>query len=298
MGIRQGEPEWKHQVNDALRELQPEIDRILDEYGVPRLDQQGRLWAHGHRRRRASSSRRRAAEPSADGGTAEVPEPAAYRMDKYRAPTPATLQGATVLDTARVAEADRRAAAGARRRAGAARKPPGRTQGQLWIEPKRLDIPGSVWLPNTGFGELPPETASWFAAGSERLTGGDKARPIVFYCERQCWMSWNAARRPDRARLHRGQLVPRRRPGLARRRARTRARQARAVAGRSADRHQLSPPHRRASGDRPMPFRVACLLLLLLAPAGAASPGHDEPCRPRLAAHERGRADARRRQRR
>ena len=29
----------------------------------------------------------------------------------------------------------------------------------------------------------------------ERLTGGDKAAPVVFYCDPSCWMSWNAAKR-------------------------------------------------------------------------------------------------------
>ena len=29
----------------------------------------------------------------------------------------------------------------------------------------------------------------------ERLTGDDRGRPIVFFCEPDCWMSWNAALR-------------------------------------------------------------------------------------------------------
>ena len=28
-----------------------------------------------------------------------------------------------------------------------------------------------------------------------KLTGGDKNRPVVFYCDANCWMSWNAAKR-------------------------------------------------------------------------------------------------------
>ena len=27
------------------------------------------------------------------------------------------------------------------------------------------------------------------------LTGGDPAKPVVIYCLRDCWMSWNAAKR-------------------------------------------------------------------------------------------------------
>jgi hypothetical protein len=45
MGIRRDEPDWKHEINDLIRQLQPEIDRILLDYGVPLLDRQGRLIA-------------------------------------------------------------------------------------------------------------------------------------------------------------------------------------------------------------------------------------------------------------
>ena len=27
------------------------------------------------------------------------------------------------------------------------------------------------------------------------LTGGDRAKPLVFYCLADCWMSWNATKR-------------------------------------------------------------------------------------------------------
>ncbi|MDF1585449.1 quinoprotein dehydrogenase-associated putative ABC transporter substrate-binding protein [Marinimicrococcus flavescens] len=180
LGIRHGEPAWKHRLNDALRELGPQIDTILDEFGVPRLDNRGRLqgpWAE-------------AALPSAT-----VPEPDGYRMEAYRGPVPATLRGATVLDTS-----------GLRRLIAEQqpllvdvlpkpRRPPQRDPGQLWVEPVRQHLPGSVWLPNTGYGELSREFAGYFRRELERLTDGDRTKPLVFYCDPQCWMSWNAARR-------------------------------------------------------------------------------------------------------
>jgi quinoprotein dehydrogenase-associated probable ABC transporter substrate-binding protein len=45
MGIRNNEPDWKHEINGLIQQLQPEIDRILLDYGVPLLDRQGRLIA-------------------------------------------------------------------------------------------------------------------------------------------------------------------------------------------------------------------------------------------------------------
>jgi len=43
MAVRVNEPKWKRQLNDILERLQPKIDVILQEYGVPLLDEQGRL---------------------------------------------------------------------------------------------------------------------------------------------------------------------------------------------------------------------------------------------------------------
>ena len=37
--------------------------------------------------------------------------------------------------------------------------------------------------------------AAYFHDALAALTLGDPARPLVFYCEANCWMSWNAARR-------------------------------------------------------------------------------------------------------
>jgi quinoprotein dehydrogenase-associated probable ABC transporter substrate-binding protein len=42
MGVRPGEPEWRHRLNAALEKHRPEIDRLLADYGVPMLDEQGR----------------------------------------------------------------------------------------------------------------------------------------------------------------------------------------------------------------------------------------------------------------
>ena len=38
-GIRAGELNWKHQLNDFIASEQPEINRILLEFGVPLLDE-------------------------------------------------------------------------------------------------------------------------------------------------------------------------------------------------------------------------------------------------------------------
>lgn len=43
MGVRANEPDWRRRINQAVQRHQPEITAVLREYGVPLLDEQGRL---------------------------------------------------------------------------------------------------------------------------------------------------------------------------------------------------------------------------------------------------------------
>ena len=122
-----------------------------------------------------------------------VPEPEGYRMDKFRAPVPATLKGATVVSTKEV-----EALGGTAILIDVLPRPPkpaGLKEGTIWRPRPRSNIPGSVWLPNTGFGVLPISVEAYFRDNLARLTEGDPARKLVFYCLADCWMSWNAAKR-------------------------------------------------------------------------------------------------------
>ena len=122
-------------------------------------------------------------------------EPDGYRSDNYRAPVPATLAGARVLETTE-AEAIWRAKGGAfidvlpR-----APKPKNLPEGTVWRDMPRKNIPGSTWLPDTGYGVLPPAMDDYFQRGLARAARGDKAALLVIYCLADCWMSWNAAKR-------------------------------------------------------------------------------------------------------
>jgi len=124
-----------------------------------------------------------------------VEEPAGYRMDEYRAPVPDTLAGATVVDAA---------GAFALWQAGATAfidvlprppKPDNLPKGTIWHEKPRDSIPGAIWLPNVGYGDIAEETAEYFRAGLSAATGGDPGHPVLFFCLADCWMSWNAAKR-------------------------------------------------------------------------------------------------------
>jgi quinoprotein dehydrogenase-associated probable ABC transporter substrate-binding protein len=45
MGVRANEPDWRRQINAVIQKRQADITAILRDYGVPLLDEQGRLTA-------------------------------------------------------------------------------------------------------------------------------------------------------------------------------------------------------------------------------------------------------------
>ena len=124
-----------------------------------------------------------------------VPEPDGYRTDNYRAAVPATLAGVRVLTTAE-AEAIWRAGSGVFLDVlPRAPTPPNLPAGTVWRDKPRLNIPGSIWLPDTGYGKLAEPTEVYLRRGLERVSHGNKAALLVIYCQENCWMSWNAAKR-------------------------------------------------------------------------------------------------------
>jgi PQQ-dependent catabolism-associated CXXCW motif protein len=123
------------------------------------------------------------------------PEPEGYRTDNYRAPVPATLVGVRVLATEE-AEAIWRSGAGVfidvlpR-----PPKPQNLPAGTIWRDKPRLNIPGSMWLPDAGYGTLAAATEEYLRHGLARASSGNNAALLVIYCQADCWMSWNAAKR-------------------------------------------------------------------------------------------------------
>jgi len=122
---------------------------------------------------------------------------AGYRIDAFRAPVPAKVQGAKTLDT----EGLRRLLT-ARPDATvlidvlpAPPRPPRLANGTLWLPTPHQSLPAANWLPNVGYGRLSDALEHYFRSNLERLTDADKHRAVVIFCQADCWMSWNAARR-------------------------------------------------------------------------------------------------------
>lgn len=124
-----------------------------------------------------------------------VPEPEGYRTDDYRARVPATLAGARVLTTAEAEVIWRAGTAVFIDVLPRPPKPQNLPAGTVWRDNPRLNIPGSVWLPDTGYGKLARSTEDYLRLGLDRASGGNKAALLVVYCQEDCWMSWNAAKR-------------------------------------------------------------------------------------------------------
>ena len=115
--------------------------------------------------------------PPARAGQGVVPEPEGYHGEPYRAPVPATLRGAEVVDDA---------AAHALWRAGipfldllpTPVRPANLPPGTLWRDPPHETIPGAIWLANTGYDALDPETEAYFRAALARVSDGRKDAPL------------------------------------------------------------------------------------------------------------------------
>lgn len=123
-----------------------------------------------------------------------VPEPPGYRMQDYRGTTPTSLAGARVVTTPEAEKLWKSGAAFVDVLPHAPR-PANLPPGTIWHEKPRMDIPGSVWLPDTGYGALALSTERYLRDGLGRITQGDRTRWVVIYCQKDCWMSWNAAKR-------------------------------------------------------------------------------------------------------
>ena len=121
------------------------------------------------------------------------------RIHHYTDPVPDYVPGGTVLDTAgvkdlidsgRVALIDVLSISGARY---------DELDGSWSGYEPRYNIPGSIWLPNVGFGRPSPDMLKYFLDETSEATNGDWDYPILIYCVGDCWMGWNAVQHLARA---------------------------------------------------------------------------------------------------
>jgi len=121
-------------------------------------------------------------------------EPAGFRTEHYRAPTPQTITGGTMIS---VQEAKKIHDAG-----DAIFVDTYETRVQWMADFKEWAIgegheslPGAFWLPGTGIHPLKPMMEKFLKDSLFEITKGDKSRKIVVFCRSDCWLGWNVARK-------------------------------------------------------------------------------------------------------
>ena len=133
---------------------------------------------------------------AADPAHVSVPEPSGYWTGPTNSPVPATLSGATVITSARrlntLLQRQHPALIDV---SNAPRRPDNMAPGALWLPLPHHAIPGTVWVPGPGAGEIPAPVEDFFRQQLARATRNDPTRPVVIYCHKSCWLSWNAAKR-------------------------------------------------------------------------------------------------------
>ncbi len=124
-----------------------------------------------------------------------VDEPDGYRLENYDDVVPDTLKGAKVVEAEQVRDLRDDRGAVIIDVIPAQRRPDFLPENQVWIPVPHKGVPGSLWLPDIGYGVLSDVTLAYFFDNLETATDKDKSHPVVFYCRDNCWMSWNAAKR-------------------------------------------------------------------------------------------------------
>ncbi|MCP3869184.1 MAG: thioredoxin fold domain-containing protein [Gammaproteobacteria bacterium] len=121
-----------------------------------------------------------------------------YRMARYRAPLPDAPPAGQRISTGELAELIAREKPLLIDVQAVTVRPETKEFGISWLPGKeRWHIPGSIWLPNVGYGRLEPGMLAYLQGNLQRLTRGDPSVPLVFYCVVDCWMSWNTVKRAE-----------------------------------------------------------------------------------------------------
>jgi PQQ-dependent catabolism-associated CXXCW motif protein len=121
------------------------------------------------------------------------PEPAGIWTGSLQGAVPATIAGGKVVDASAVETLVAQEQAILVDVAPWPHKPA--NAADTWTPPPHRSLPGAVWLPDVGNGEIPLALDAWYQAQLAALTRSDRGKPVVIFCHPNCWASWNAAKR-------------------------------------------------------------------------------------------------------
>lgn len=131
----------------------------------------------------------------ASAGDANFDELTGYRIARYRAALPDTVPGGKRLyteDVEKLFKEGKVVFVDVMPSTGASYDP---KTGKWRLIKSRENIPGSIWLPDVGRGRLSTTLLRYFEENLARISNSDKSRALLFYCQSDCWMAWNAVKR-------------------------------------------------------------------------------------------------------
>lgn len=135
-----------------------------------------------------------AASARADEDAATFDPVTGFRIAHYRAPVPPTVPGGTRIDLDKTDELLKSGAVLIDVMPSEGAGPDPKT-GAWRLSHQHATIPGATWLPDVGRGTITPQMDAYLLDNLTRLTAGDKAKPLILFCQADCWMAWNAVQR-------------------------------------------------------------------------------------------------------
>lgn len=120
-------------------------------------------------------------------------EPAGFWTGPINSPVPRTLTGGKVIHARELASLLKRRHPIVIDASNAPRRP--ENFSGTWLPLPHQAIPGAVWIPGSGLGELPASLDEYYRTRLAALSGNDLSHPVVIYCHERCWLSWNGAKR-------------------------------------------------------------------------------------------------------
>src|SRR5262245_28550162 len=127
---------------------------------------------------------------TAKTGPEVIPEePADYWTGPINGPVPATLSGGTVISTDALSELLKDSNVVLVDVSNLPHRPDKLAEGAVWLPKPHQIIPGSLWIPGAGVGNIAPDVDSTFRDRLAQATGNDLDHLVVVYCHERCWLS-------------------------------------------------------------------------------------------------------------
>jgi len=126
---------------------------------------------------------------------ASAAEPHDFWTGPTDAPVPATIAGGEVIHARALNTLLNSGAVVIVDVSSAPRRPGSLAPGAPWLPLPHPALPGAIWIPGAGQGQLSETLDRYYRERLESATGHDLDRTIVVYCHARCWLSWNGAKR-------------------------------------------------------------------------------------------------------